>query len=93
MGRRWGGSGGGPGDFTFFFLFLGAVFGKLMDDTGSARSIARSVSAWLGRERAVAAVVVCCSVLTYGGVSAFVVAFAIFPVAAALSGMPTFRNG
>jgi H+/gluconate symporter-like permease len=71
--------------FSFFPLFLlGAVFGKLMDDSGSARSIARSVSGWLGPERAIVSVVLCCSVLTYGGVSAFVVAFAIFPVAAAL---------
>ncbi|MEM7021137.1 MAG: GntP family permease [Pseudomonadota bacterium] len=75
------------GDFivAFFPLFmLGAIFGKLMDDSGSARSIARSVSAWLGPERAIVSVVLCCGVLTYGGVSAFVVAFAIFPVAAAL---------
>lgn len=70
---------------SFFPLFLlGAIFGKLMDDTGSAKSIARSVSTWLGPKRAIASVVLCCSVLTYGGVSAFVVAFAIYPVAAAL---------
>ena len=70
---------------AFFPLFLlGAVFGKLMDDTGSARSIARSVSTWLGPSRAIASAVLCCAVLTYGGVSAFVVAFAIIPVAAAL---------
>jgi H+/gluconate symporter-like permease len=70
---------------AFFPLFmLGAIFGKLMDDTGSARSVARSVSAWLGPKRAIASVVLCCAVLTYGGVSAFVVAFAIMPVAAAL---------
>ncbi len=69
----------------FFPLFLlGAVFGKLMDDTSSAQSIARSVSRWLGPQRAIASVVLCCAVLTYGGVSAFVVAFAIVPVAAAL---------
>ncbi|MCW2242729.1 GntP family permease [Azospirillum canadense] len=73
---------------SFFPLFmLGAIFGKLMDDSGSARSLARLVSARLGPERAVVAVVLCCAVLTYGGVSAFVVAFAIYPVAAAL-----FRN-
>lgn len=75
------------GDFivAFFPLFLlGAVFGKLMDDSGSAKSIARSVSAWLGPQRSIISVVLCCGVLTYGGVSAFVVAFAIFPVAAAL---------
>ena len=70
---------------SFFPLFmLGAIFGKLMDDSGCAKSVARSVSAWLSPERAVLSVVLCCAVLTYGGVSAFVVAFAIFPIAAAL---------
>ncbi len=70
---------------SFFPLFmLGAIFGKLMDDTGAAKSLAQSISAWLGPQRAIVSVVICCSVLTYGGVSAFVVAFAIFPVAAAL---------
>lgn len=75
------------GDFiiAFFPLFmLGAIFGKLMDDSGCATSIARSVSARLGPERAILSVVLCCAVLTYGGVSAFVVAFAVFPIAAAL---------
>ena len=75
------------GDFivAFFPLFLlGAIFGKLMDDSGSAKSIAQSVSTWLGPRRSIVSVVLCCGVLTYGGVSAFVVAFAIFPVAAAL---------
>jgi H+/gluconate symporter-like permease len=75
------------GDFivSFFPLFmLGAIFGKLMDDSGSAKSIARYVVEKIGAERAIVAVVLCCGVLTYGGVSLFVVAFAIFPVAAAL---------
>jgi H+/gluconate symporter-like permease len=77
----------GAGEFiiAFFPLFmLGAIFGKLMEDSGSAKSIARSVIARLGPQRAITAVVLCCGVLTYGGVSLFVVAFAIFPVAAAL---------
>jgi H+/gluconate symporter-like permease len=70
---------------SFFPLFLlGAVFGKLMDDSGSARSIAAYFTRLLGKERAILAVVVCCAILTYGGVSLFVVAFAIFPVAASL---------
>lgn len=35
--------------FAFFPLFLlGAVFGKLMDDSGSAQSIANSIIGWLG---------------------------------------------
>lgn len=75
------------GDFivAFFPLFmLGAIFGKLMDDSGAAKSIARQVSHWLGPERSILSVVLCCGVLTYGGVSAFVVAFAIYPLAAEL---------
>jgi len=69
----------------FFPLFLlGAVFGKLMDDSGCAEAIASGVIGRLGADRAILAVVLCCAVLTYGGVSLFVVAFAIFPIAAAL---------
>ncbi len=74
---------------AFFPLFLlGAVFGKLMDDSGSAKAIADNIIRWLGAEQAILAVVLCCAVLTYGGVSLFVVAFAIYPVAASL-----FRDG
>ncbi|SLN58066.1 fructuronate transporter [Falsiruegeria litorea R37] len=75
------------GDFIISFFplfFLGAIFGKLMDDSGSARSIAHWVIARLGADKAILAVVLCCGVLTYGGVSLFVVAFAIYPIAAAL---------
>jgi H+/gluconate symporter-like permease len=75
------------GDFIvpFFPLFLlGAVFGKLMDDSGSAEAIARGMVERLGAQRSILAVVLACAVLTYGGVSLFVVAFAVHPVAAAL---------
>ena len=74
-------------DFIFAFFplfFLGAIFGKLMDDSGSAEAIARWVVDRLGKDNAILSVVICCAVLTYGGVSLFVVAFAIFPIAAAL---------
>jgi H+/gluconate symporter-like permease len=77
----------GTGGFiiSFFPLFLlGGVFGKLMDDSGAALSIARSITERLGEERAVMSVVLASAVLTYGGVSLFVVAFVAFPVAAAL---------
>ncbi len=75
------------GDFIIAFFplfFLGAIFGKLMEDSGAARSIAQGVIVRLGRDKAIAAVVLCCALLTYGGVSLFVVAFAIYPIAAAL---------
>jgi H+/gluconate symporter-like permease len=69
----------------YFPLFLlGAIFGKLMDDSGSARTIARWIVGKLGRERSIPAVVLSCAILTYGGVSLFVVAFAVYPIAAAL---------
>ncbi|MCA0869883.1 GntP family permease [Seohaeicola saemankumensis] len=74
-------------DFIFAFFplfFLGAIFGKLMEDSGSASSIASWVVKKLGSGNAILAVVICCAVLTYGGVSLFVVAFAIFPIASAL---------
>ena len=77
----------GTGRFiiNFFPLFLlGGVFGKLMDDSGAALSLARDMTERLGATRAVISVVLACAVLTYGGVSLFVVAFAVFPVAAAL---------
>lgn len=70
---------------AFFPLFLlGAVFGRLMEASGAALAIARAIVQALGERRAVAAVVLACAVLTYGGVSLFVVAFAVYPIAAAL---------
>ncbi len=70
---------------TYFPLFLlGALFGKLMDDSGAARAIAHVIVDKLGDARAILAIVLACGILTYGGVSLFVVAFAVFPIAAAL---------
>jgi len=67
---------------SFFPLFLlGAVFGKLMDVTGSAKVLAKRIVLRLGAERAILAVILSCAAMTYGGVSLFVVAFAIYPVA------------
>jgi H+/gluconate symporter-like permease len=74
---------------NFFPVFLlGAVFGKVMEESGAARSVARFIAQKLGPERAVLAVVMAAAVLTYGGVSLFVVAFAVYPFASAL-----FREG
>ncbi len=70
---------------AFFSLFLlGAVFGKLMEDSGAAQVIAEAITRALGSQRAILAIVLACAVLTYGGVSLFVVAFAVYPIAAAL---------
>ena len=70
---------------SFFPVFmLGAVFGKVMEDTGMAKGIAKAIIKGLGHERAILAVVLSGAVLTYGGVSLFVVVFAVYPFAAAL---------
>ena len=70
---------------TYFPVFLlGAIFGKIMDDSGAAKAIAHAISTKLGKGKAILAVVLSCAILTYGGVSLFVVAFAVYPIAAAL---------
>lgn len=69
----------------FFLVFaLGAAFGKLMDESGAAVVIAQAIVRRLGPERACLAVVLACAVLTYGGVSLFVVGFSVYPLAVQL---------
>jgi H+/gluconate symporter-like permease len=68
----------------FFMFLLGSIFGKLMEDTGAADSVARWVIGHIGAKRAALAVVLACAILTYGGVSLFVVAFSVYPTALAL---------
>jgi len=69
----------------FFPLFLlGAVFGKLMEDSGSVSTIARFMTEQLGPRRAMLAVVLAGALVTYGGVSLFVAFFVIGPMAQAL---------
>lgn len=70
---------------TWFPVFmLGAIFGKLMEETGAAKSVAHWITKVIGTKRAILAVVVGCAVLTYGGVSLFVVVFAMYPLAIAV---------
>lgn len=68
----------------FFMFLLGSLFGKFMEDTGAADAIAHAIMARLGKQHAVAAVVLACAILTYGGVSVFVVAFSVYPMALSL---------
>jgi H+/gluconate symporter-like permease len=69
----------------YFPLFLlGAVFGKLMEASGSARVLAGGIIRGLGPARAILAVILSGAAMTYGGVSLFVVAFAVWPIASAL---------
>ena len=78
---------GGAAKFLaqFFPLFLlGALFGKLMDDSGSVETIARFMTEMLGTARAILAVTLAGAIVTYGGVSLFVAFFVLVPMAQSL---------
>jgi len=69
----------------FFPLFLlGAVFGKLMDDSGSVSAVANFMTESLGERHVMLAVVLAGALVTYGGVSLFVAFFVLAPMARAL---------
>lgn len=73
------------GAFTFagkFFLLFaaGAIFGRVMGDSGGAASIAMAMVRAMGAERALLITTLACAVLTYGGVVVFVVIFAMYPL-------------
>lgn len=72
----------------FPVFLLGAVFGKVIELSGFSKSIVAAVIKWVGRERAIMVIVIVCALLTYGGVSLFVVVFAVYPFAAEM-----FRQG
>lgn len=65
-------------------FFLGAVYGKIMDLTGSARSLANKLISFIGSKYAVLAVVLPCLLMTYGGISLFVVVFVVYPMGYAI---------
>lgn len=67
---------------SFFPLFLaGAIFGKLMTSAGLATDLAQGITKLFGPKRAMLSTVLATALLTYGGVSAWVVAFTIVPIA------------
>jgi H+/gluconate symporter-like permease len=70
---------------NYFPVFmLGAIFGKVIEISGFAKSIVHSVVKLLGPSRAMLSIVIVCALLTYGGVSLFVVVFAVYPFAVEL---------
>ncbi len=70
---------------SYFPVFLaGAIFGKLMGVSGASIAIAKVISDKLGTKYAIASTVLATALLTYGGVSLFVVVFAMYPIGSAL---------
>ena len=67
---------------NYYLVFLtGTLMAKAMDITGGAKSIAKAIIKIMGTEWAFVSVPVACGVLCYGGVSAFVCSFCVFPIA------------
>ena len=70
---------------NYFPVFmLGALFGKVIEQSGFAKALAAGISRVAGPSRAMLGVVVVCALMVYGGVSVFVVGFAVYPFAAEL---------
>src|SRR5690625_1551624 len=71
-------------DFTkswFPVFMLGAIFGKLMEASGMAQSVATKIIQFIGVKQATLGFVLASSVLAYGGISVFVVVFCVYPLA------------
>src|SRR6476646_7321933 len=66
----------------FPVFLLGAVFGKVIELSGFSESIVVAAIRYIGKSRVNAVIVAVCALLTYGGVSLFVVVFAVYPFAA-----------
>lgn len=70
---------------SFLLLFtISALFGKVMEVTGAAESIARFIAKLLGKKYAIIGLVLSGAVLVYGGIASLVVAFTLYPIALAL---------
>ncbi|MBN6188294.1 GntP family permease [Aneurinibacillus sp. BA2021] len=68
----------------FPVFLLGAIFGKVIEMTGIAKRIAKIIVRFIGAKQAILTVVLMGAILTYSGVSLFVVVFAVYPFAAQL---------
>lgn len=65
-----------------FLIFLtGTLMGKMMEITNGAKAIAKMIVGILGKDKALISIPLACGILGYGGVSVFVVSFAVFPIA------------
>ncbi len=68
---------------NFFPMFMmGAIFGKLIEISGFAKTLVRAIFKIVGAQHTMLAIIIVAAVLTYGGVSLFVVTFAVYPFAA-----------
>ncbi len=70
---------------TWFLLFaLGAIFGKVMDESGAASAISNFIVGKLGKKQIVLIILLTTAILAYGGISVFVIMFTMYPICMAL---------
>lgn len=65
----------------FMIFFVGALFGAVYRFTGAAESIARAMGKLCGKRFAAPMIMCITGLLTFGGVSGFVVFFVVYPIA------------
>ncbi|MBI2422291.1 MAG: GntP family permease [Candidatus Hydrogenedentes bacterium] len=74
---------GFAGNF-FILLLTGAIFGRVMSESGAAQSVAAALRNRLGDQHALLIIVLATAGLTYGGVNVFIVVFTLYPLAVGL---------
>lgn len=72
----------------FLVFFVGALFGAVYEYTGAAKSIAKWIAGMCHGKFVAPVIMTITGILTYGGISGFVVFFVIYPIALQL-----FRQG
>ena len=65
----------------FFIFFLGALFGAIYETTGAAKSVALGIVRISKGKFTASIITLITGILTFGGVSGFVVFFVIYPIA------------
>ena len=75
--------GGLAGVFTaYYLLFLfSTIFANFMQETGACTTVAYKLIDWFGKKHIMTVLTILCFVLCFGGVSFFVIMFAIGPIA------------
>ena len=77
------GMAGFAGNWYLLFM-LGAIFGKVMGDSGASVGIANRMLKLIGEKSVVLVVMLTGLVLSYGGIGTFIIAFSLYPIAVAL---------
>lgn len=77
----------GAGSFCtswFIILALGGIFGELVNQTGLATKIAKSLSAALGAKRVGLIMLICTFFITLLGINGYIMVFVLYPIADSL---------